>query len=81
MTRRGRAGCCWDAHDPQQSAAALFLNNINYHIGHHGYPAVPWYNLQKLHAALWPELERQAAVVDRSYLAVFCRLVSGVPSP
>lgn len=49
----------------------FFWNNINYHIGHHVYPAVPWYNLQKLHAALWLESERQAAVVDRSYLAVF----------
>jgi fatty acid desaturase len=54
--------------NPLQS---FFWNNINYHIGHHVYPAVPWYNLQKLHAALLPEIERQAAVVDRSYLAVF----------
>ena len=27
---------------------SFFWNNINYHIGHHVYPAVPWYNLQKL---------------------------------
>ncbi|MGH8009379.1 MAG: fatty acid desaturase, partial [Candidatus Binatia bacterium] len=43
----------------------------NYHIGHHIYPAVPWYNLQKLHAALLPEIEDKAAVVGSSYFGVF----------
>jgi len=50
---------------------SFFWNNINYHIGHHVYPAVPWYNLQKLHAALLPEISRSHAVVDSSYLRVF----------
>lgn len=49
---------------------SFFWNNINYHIGHHVYPATPWYNLQKLHAALGPEIERSGAVVDSSYLRV-----------
>lgn len=48
-----------------------FWNNINYHIGHHVYPAVPWYNLQKLHALLLPEIHRQNAIIDKSYFAVF----------
>jgi fatty acid desaturase len=48
-----------------------FWNNINYHIGHHVYPAVPWYNLQKLHVLLLPEIKRQNAIVAKSYLAVF----------
>jgi fatty acid desaturase len=52
---------------------SFFWNNINYHIGHHVYPAVPWYNLQKLHRALLPEIERQEAVVDASYLGVFVK--------
>jgi len=52
-------------------AHSFFWNNINYHIGHHVYPGVPWYNLQKLHAALGPEMARQGAVVERSYLTVF----------
>jgi fatty acid desaturase len=51
----------------------FFWNNINYHIGHHVYPAVPWYNLGKLHAALVPEIERTRAVVDRGYLRVFLK--------
>jgi fatty acid desaturase len=50
---------------------SFFWNNINYHIGHHVYPAVPWYNLQKLHQALLPEIEGKGAVVDSSYFAVF----------
>jgi fatty acid desaturase len=50
---------------------SFFWNNINYHIGHHVYPGVPWYNLQKLHAAMRPEIAHRGAVVDRSYIAVF----------
>ena len=50
---------------------SFFWNNINYHIGHHVYPAVPWYNLQKLHTAMLPEIEHKRAVVDSSYFAVF----------
>ena len=35
------------------------------------YPAVPWYNLQALHAQMLPEIARQNAIVDKSYFAVF----------
>jgi fatty acid desaturase len=49
---------------------SFFWNNINYHIGHHVYPGVPWHHLQKLHAALLPEIERTGAVVDSSYFGV-----------
>jgi len=52
---------------------SFFWNNINYHIGHHVYPAVPWYNLQKLHAALLPEIARSNAVVDPGYFRVFLK--------
>ena len=48
-----------------------FWNNINYHIGHHVYPAVPWYNLQKLHTLILPEIKNQNAIIDKSYFAVF----------
>jgi fatty acid desaturase len=50
---------------------SFFWNNINYHIGHHVYPAVPWYNLQKLHMALLPEITRTNAVVGPGYFRVF----------
>ncbi|MBX9613790.1 MAG: fatty acid desaturase [Burkholderiales bacterium] len=56
-----------------------FWNNINYHIGHHVYPGVPWYNLQQLHVLLVPEIIRQNATVDKSYFAVFCRAMRNGP--
>lgn len=52
---------------------SFFWNNINYHIGHHVYPATPWYNLQKLHAAMAPEIAERGALVESSYLRVFLR--------
>jgi fatty acid desaturase len=50
---------------------SFFWNNINWHIGHHVYPSVPWYNLQDLHRVLEPEILASGAVVDRSYIAVY----------
>ncbi len=35
---------------------SFFWNNINWHIGHHVYPSVPWYNLVELHRVLEPEI-------------------------
>jgi fatty acid desaturase len=50
---------------------SFFWNNINYHIGHHVYPAVPWYNLPRLHEAMRPTIEAAGARIDASYLRVF----------
>ena len=58
---------------------SFFWNNINYHIGHHVFPAVPWYNLQKLHAAMLPAIEREGGVVDSGYLKIFWRACVGGP--
>lgn len=49
---------------------SYFWNNINWHIGHHVYPRVPWYNLVELHRRLEPEIESLGAVVDSSYWRV-----------
>ena len=46
-----------DYHDPFKGARPIkahpivdyFLCNENYHIEHHLYPSVPWYNLKKVH--------------------------------
>jgi fatty acid desaturase len=51
----------------------FFWNNINYHIGHHVFPAVPWYNLKKLHAALESRIEGSQAIVEAGYTRVFLR--------
>jgi fatty acid desaturase len=50
---------------------SFFWNNINWHIGHHVYPTVPWYNLQKLHRLLEPQIRESGAPVDKSYIAVY----------
>ena len=57
---------------------SFFWNNINWHIGHHVYPAIPWYNLIELHNLMKPGLEARGAIIDKSYLGVFLRaLVRG----
>ena len=52
---------------------SFFWNNINYHIGHHLYPGVPWYHLQKRQASLLPEIRRTGAVVDPGYQRTFLK--------
>jgi len=50
---------------------AFFWNNINWHIGHHAYPTVPWYNLVELHRLLETQIVASGARVDKSYLRVY----------
>lgn len=46
-----------------------FLNlNANYHLEHHLFPAMPWYNLPKVHALFSDEFRRAGAFTYRSYL-------------
>jgi fatty acid desaturase len=57
---------------------SFFWNNINWHIGHHVYPGVPWYNLVELHGLLASQIDAGGGVVDKSYVAVcFDALRSG----
>ncbi len=56
-----------------------FWNNINWHIGHHVYPAVPWYNLEELHRLMEPAIAAKGAIVDRSYTGVFLEALAGGP--
>lgn len=58
---------------------AFFWNNINWHIGHHVYPNVPWYNLVELHRLLEPQIAAAGAVVDRGYLTVFLDAIRNGP--
>lgn len=79
-------GCPWDAGPLvgtriiiSNKVNSFFWNNINYHIGHHAYPGVPWYNLQKLHVLMLPEIERLGALIDQSYFAVFFHALRNGP--
>lgn len=47
----------------------FFMCNENYHLEHHLYPRVPWYNLPRLHALLKEELTAQGAPFIPSYFA------------
>lgn len=42
--------------------------NLNYHLEHHLFPAIPWYRLAKLHALLQPEYRQAGAFIYKSYL-------------
>lgn len=56
---------------------AFFMCNENYHLEHHLYPGVPWYNLPKLHAALRDDLKARGAPYIRSYFAFVRDFVVG----
>ncbi len=58
---------------------SYFWNNINWHIGHHVYPAVPWYNLVELHGLMEPAIQAKGAIVDKSYTGVFLKAMVGGP--
>lgn len=57
----------------------FFWNNINYHIEHHLYPAVPWYNLPKLHEKLYPLFKEKGAIIEKSYFRVCLRALRQGP--
>jgi fatty acid desaturase len=59
---------------------AFFMCNLNYHVDHHLFPGVPWYNLRKLHAILAPDLERGNAPICRSYSLFVWRLFAWIIS-
>lgn len=48
---------------------SFFMCNLNFHIEHHLYPAVPWYNLRRLHALLKNDFRDADAQVYPSYTA------------
>ena len=48
---------------------AFFMCNENYHLEHHLYPTIPWYNLPQLHKALRDDLAARGAPFIGSYFA------------
>ena len=55
----------------------FFMCNENYHLEHHLYPGVPWYNLPRLHQSLRAELAARGAPYIPSYFAFVCDFVVG----
>lgn len=48
---------------------SFMMNNLNYHLDHHLFPGVPWYNLPKLHSILQDEYKAAGSSVYTSYSA------------
>lgn len=46
---------------------SALMCNLNYHTAHHLYPAVPWYNLPRLHQLLGADFAAAGVQVYRSY--------------
>jgi len=55
----------------------FFMCNENYHLEHHLYPRVPWYNLPELHRTLRAELVSRGAPFIPSYFSFVRGVVSG----
>jgi fatty acid desaturase len=56
---------------------AFFMCNENYHLEHHLFPGVPWYNLKRLHQALRGQLTARGAPFIPSYFAFVREFVTG----
>ncbi len=56
---------------------AFFMCNENYHLEHHLYPRVPWYQLPRVHALLAEDLRRQGAPFIRSYFEFVREFIAG----
>jgi fatty acid desaturase len=56
---------------------SFFMCNLNYHLEHHLFPAMPWYNLPRLHALLQEDYRQAGSFIHRSYLKFFWDAVKG----
>jgi fatty acid desaturase len=58
---------------------SFLMCNINYHLEHHLFPGIPWYNLPRAHQALLSTYASSGAHVQRSYIYYAVRALSGGP--
>jgi len=53
----------------------FFMCNENYHLEHHLFPRVPWYNLKRLHGEIKDQLCEREAPFVRSYFEFVCEFI------
>ena len=58
---------------------SFFFNNQNYHLEHHLFPRLPWYNLPELHELLQSSYRSERAAVCRGYLDYLSRALACGP--
>ena len=56
---------------------SFLMCNLNYHLEHHLFPGIPWYNLPKAHRLLQTAYAQTGAHVERSYIRLTIRALSG----
>jgi len=59
---------------------SFLMCNLNYHLEHHLFPGIPWYNLRKAHRILMPIYSKTGvAHIERSYVRYALRAFRGGP--
>ncbi len=56
----------------------FFMCNMNYHLEHHLYPGVPWYNCRRLHFLLLDDIRKAGGSVYNSYLVYLWDMVKAL---
>jgi len=54
---------------------SFMMCNLNYHLAHHLFPGVPWYNLRKVHELLKEHFAKAGASVYHSYTSLLIDFV------
>jgi fatty acid desaturase len=60
---------------------SVLLLNLNYHLEHHLFPGVPWYNLPRVHRILLPEYRLVGASVYPGYARYFLDFARALCAP
>jgi fatty acid desaturase len=62
------------------SVVSFCMLNLNYHLEHHLFPGIPWYNLQKAHHELQSLYASDGSFIERSYTRYALKAFVGGPS-
>jgi len=60
---------------------SFLMLNLNYHIEHHLFPGVPWYNLPRIHRLLKPMYLSREAEIRTSYAGFVLQCLRKSPEP